>query len=79
MTLKEVLFQELNGLQENDLEKVVEYVKFLKVKHIFMPIKKIDEKDYASLYSEFADEDRELAEEGISDFNESLNREDNDN
>jgi hypothetical protein len=79
MTLKEVLLQELNDLQEKDIEKVVEYVKFLKVKHIFMPIKKADEKDYASLYAEFANEDRELAEEGISDFNASLTREDNDN
>jgi ABC-type Zn uptake system ZnuABC Zn-binding protein ZnuA len=57
MTIKELLIHELDELKETDLEKVVEYIKFLKIKHIFMPLKNSEEKDYASLYAEFEEED----------------------
>ena len=35
-----------------------------------------DEIRLAALYAEFADEDRKLAEEGLSDYNEGLTKED---
>ena len=76
MTIKEILLHELDELKETDLEKVVEYVKFLKVKHIFMPLKNYEEKDYTSLYAEFEEEDRELAEIGIAEYLNQLERED---
>lgn len=76
MTIKEILIHELDELKETDLEKVVEYVKFLKVKHIFMPLKNSDEKDYASLYAEFEEEDRELAEQGFAEYSNQLSKED---
>ncbi len=76
MTIKELLINEIDELKETDLEKVVEYVKFLKIKHIFMPLKNYEEKDYASLYAEFEEEDRELAELGIAEYSEQLEKED---
>ncbi len=36
----------------------------------------IDEAQIAALYAEFADEDRQLAEEGIADYDASLRAED---
>ncbi|MBC7473407.1 MAG: hypothetical protein H7263_03895 [Candidatus Sericytochromatia bacterium] len=76
MTIKELLINEIDELKETDLEKVVEYVKFLKVKHIFMPLKNYKEKDYAYLYAQFEEEDRELAEIGIAEYSKQLEKED---
>ena len=76
MTIKEILLHELDELKDTDLERVVEYIKFLKIKHIFMPLKNSEEKDYASLYAEFEEEDRELAEEGITEYSNQLEKED---
>lgn len=76
MTIKEILLHELDELKETDLEKVMEYVKFLKVKHIFVPFKSFEEKDYSSLYAEFEEEDKKLAEEGIEEYSKQLERED---
>jgi hypothetical protein len=76
VTIKERLIHELDELKETDLEKVVEYIKFLKVKHIFMPLRNIEEKDYASLYTEFEEEDKMLAEEGMAEYSNQLEKED---
>jgi len=76
MTIKEILLHELDELKETDMEKVVEYIKFLKVKHIFLPLKNSEEKDYASLYAEFEEEDKELAEQGIAEYSNQLAKED---
>lgn len=76
MTMKEELLYEIDSFKESELEKLMEYVKFLKIRHILAPHKNNEEKDYASLYAEFEQEDRELAEQGVTEYAIHLHRED---
>jgi len=68
MSMKEQVTHELDDLSEADLQQVSEYVAFLKFRARVSRTPALDEAQLAALYSEFADEDRRLAEEGISDF-----------
>ena len=76
MSTKERVTQQLDTMSEAELEQVAEYVAFLKfrAKHKTPPLP--DESQLAALYAEFGEEDRELAEEGMSDYAEGLMRED---
>jgi len=76
MSIKEKVTQELDRLSETELKEVAEYVSFLKFRARIKPIPTLDETQLAALYAEFADEDRELAEEGMSDYAEGLMKED---
>ena len=72
MTLKEQAVQELNGLSETEIKQVAEYVAFLKFRMRHPLAYTLNETELATLYAEFAEEDRELAEEGIADYNTKL-------
>lgn len=74
-TLREQVLQDLNVLSEKDLEQVAEYVSFLKFR-TRRKKKNIDESELAALYAEFAEEDRELAENGFEDYINGLSEED---
>lgn len=76
MSIKEQVVQELYSLSEANLKQVAEYVAFLKFRDRVKSISEFDELQLAALYAEFADEDRELAEEGMSDYAEGLMKED---
>jgi ribosomal silencing factor RsfS len=76
MTIKEQLAQELNGFDESQLRQIAEYMAFLKFRSRTQSRTSLDEVQLAALYAEFADEDRALAEEGIFDYVEGLQRED---
>ena len=76
MLIKEQVVQELDGLSEAELKRVAEYVAFLRFRTRIKPMSTLDESQLAALYGEFADEDRKLAEEGMSDYAESLAQED---
>jgi hypothetical protein len=73
MTTKERVARELDGLTNAELLKVRSYVGFLR-KRAHQP--KIDRKKLRKLYAEFTAEDRELAEQGISEYAKNLRRED---
>lgn len=75
MTIQEQITLELQTLDKPQLVKVAEFVSFLKFQKR-QKIGSFDEKQLAALYAEFADEDRELGEAGMSDYAESLARED---
>lgn len=64
MSLKEYVAHEVETLGEKELQAVAEYVSFLK----FRSHAALEEVRLASLYSEFEQEDRELAESGIEDY-----------
>lgn len=49
---------------------------FLKFKARIKPMPKVEESQLAALYAEFSEEDRKLAEEGVSDYSAGLVRED---
>jgi hypothetical protein len=76
MLIKEQVIQELNDLNELEISQVAEYVSFLKFRTRFKPIQVFNEKQLTALYSEFADEDSELAEDGMLDYKEGLMKED---
>ncbi len=72
---KETLKQELDHFNETQLEQVADFIAFIKFQTRFsQPTADISQ--FASLYQEFAQEDRELAEAGISEYAELLNNED---
>lgn len=72
MSLKEFVAHEVETLQENELQAVAEYLSFLK----FRSRISINEARLAALYSEFEQEDQELAEAGIADYAAVLSNED---
>lgn len=76
ISIKEKLAQELETMSEAELEQVAEYMAFLRfrAKRRIIPI--LDEEQLATVYAEFADEDQELAEEGMADYTKGLRRED---
>ena len=76
MTVKESLVKEIKALNEQQLHEVEEYVAFLKFRSRFMSPPSFDENRIAKLYGKFAKEDRNLAEEGITDYVSSLIKED---
>ena len=72
MSLKEFVAHEVETLGEKELQAVAEYVSFLK----FRSRTSLSENRMAALYKEFEEEDRELAEAGIGDYNSGLAQED---
>ena len=76
MSIKEQIVQELNGLSQTELEEIAQYLAFIKYQSKLKPTPASDEAQMAALYAEFAEEDRELAEAGISDYASALMRED---
>lgn len=76
MTIKEQVTKTISGLSESELHQVAEYLSFLKFRSRRQSKPTIEEEKLASLYNEFADEDRQMAEEGIEDYNQGLLAED---
>ncbi len=76
MSVKEHIIKELDTLGGHQLHEVEEYVAFLKYRSRFTPPSAVDEEELTKLYEEFAEEDRQLAEEGITDYTNRLAKED---
>ena len=75
MTTKEKINQQLEQLSEEQLNQVSEFIAFLKFREKFInPI--INTERISQLYQEFAEEDRQLAEQGINEYAELLKQED---
>ena len=72
---KEYLTQQLDCLTKEQLQQVNDFINFLKFQAHSTNLK-IDEKQIAELYQEFAEEDRQLAEQGINEYQEMLSFED---
>jgi hypothetical protein len=76
LSLKEQVVQILDELSEIELKQVIEYVSFLKFnRSAISPAPDVSQ--LAKLYADFAEEDRQLAEEGLEDYTASLVKEDN--
>ncbi|WP_228057091.1 hypothetical protein [Tychonema sp. LEGE 07203] len=74
--MRELIQQELEKFDREQLQQVFEFIAFLKFRARLVSIPAIDETNLAELYSEFAEEDRQLAELGISEYSELLKHED---
>ncbi|WP_193196378.1 hypothetical protein [Nostoc sp. MG11] len=75
VVLKELLAKELENLNEEQLRQVADFLAFIKFRDRAASWK-IDETQMTALYSEFADEDRRLAEEGLNEYTDLLRQED---
>jgi len=67
----------IDSLSEPELRQVAEYLSFLRFRSRVQRKSSIGEKKLAELYAQFSDDDRQLAEEGIEDYNRDLLAEDN--
>ncbi|MBM4047226.1 MAG: hypothetical protein FJ279_19150 [Planctomycetes bacterium] len=76
MSTKQQVAHELDSLSEGELEMVAEYVGYLKFRARMKRVPALDERQLAALYAEFAAEDRQFAEEGMSDYAGGLVKED---
>ena len=76
MTTRERIVEELNGLSQAELEQVAHYLELVKTQFAADAKNGFDETRLAALYAEFAGEDRELAEQGLSDYATALVKED---
>ena len=72
---KESLKQELDYFNDEQLKQVADFIAFIKFQTKFTR-QKTDVSQFADLYQEFSQEDRGLAEAGISEYAELLNSED---
>ena len=72
---KETLKQELDYFNDEQLKQIADFIAVIKFQSkLSQPTPDLSQ--FANLYQEFADEDRELAEIGLSEYAESLNSED---
>lgn len=75
MSTKEQVLEEIEALSEAEVEEVAEYLAFLKYRSR-VKSQDVDESRLGALYAEFAEGDRRLAEEGMTDYAEGLAKED---
>ena len=78
MAVKEHLVTEIQTLDDEQLKLVEEYIAFLRFRsRRDIPVV-FDRTQAAGIYGEFATEDGSMAEAGMSDYREGLEREDKD-
>jgi hypothetical protein len=75
-SVKAQVTQALDTLSEAELQQVAEYVTFLRFRARVVPLPIVDATELTALYTEFADEDRTLAEEGLEAYRNQLHDED---
>ncbi|HXU35353.1 MAG TPA: hypothetical protein VN937_03250 [Blastocatellia bacterium] len=76
MITKEEIVQTVDQLSPSELEQLAQFLAFIKYRSRVTTVPSLDERQLAALYAECAEEDRDLAEEGISDYAVALARED---
>lgn len=76
MSIRERVTKELERMDEADLERVADYMAFLKFRSRHTAPSRLDDAHLAALYAEAAEEDRRLAEQGLEEYAEGLARED---
>jgi hypothetical protein len=76
ISTKEQVVNELAELNDEQLQEVADFLEFLKFRERRRFEMRLDDVELESLYAEFADEDRELAETGLSEYVANLARED---
>ncbi len=72
----ETLKQDLDELTQNQLQQVADFIAFLKFRSQRRHRVVLDPIQLAELFTEFADEDRAFAEEGMNDYAVMLHQED---
>ncbi|MCA9971151.1 MAG: hypothetical protein KC425_13090 [Anaerolineales bacterium] len=75
MLVKEQIARELDELDEVELQQVADFVAFLRFRAQLAYRSPTISEEVGRLYAEFAEEDRILAEQGMSDYEINLNQE----
>jgi hypothetical protein len=78
MTAREHVIHEVESLDEGELEYVARLVRSLRLRSSEAPLPSWDPAVYGPLYCEFAVEDSQLAEQGMTDYANALAAEDRD-
>jgi hypothetical protein len=76
MTIQQSIVRDLATLDETELNQVAQYLSFLKFRGRAKRQPEAAPQSWEALYREAADEDRELAEAGLSDYANGLTSED---
>jgi len=76
MSVKEQVARALDGLTEGELQQLAEYLAFVKFRSRIHPTSPLNATQLAKLYAECAEEDRSLAEDGMTDYSHGLLEED---
>ena len=76
ISTKEKVVTDLAELSDTQLQTVAEFLEFLKFRERRKSETQFDDARLEALYAEFADEDREFAEVGLSEYAANLERED---
>jgi hypothetical protein len=72
----EVLKQDLEHLTHDQLQQVADFIAFLKFRDYRQRRVTLDTAQLSAMLTEFADEDRDLAEAGMNEYAEMLQQED---
>lgn len=72
---KEALKKDIDRFNDQQLKQVADFIAFIKFQTRFIQ-QTTDINQFANLYQEFAEEDRQLAETGIAEYAALLNSED---
>jgi hypothetical protein len=76
MLVREQVTQAIENLNEDELQRVAEFLDYLRYRERVNTISTIDSTRMAELYAEFGDEDRSIAEGGLHSYVEGLKLED---
>jgi len=76
MLVRERVTQAIENLNEDELQRVAEFLDYLRYRERVNTISTIDSTRMAELYAEFGDEDRSIAEEGMDSYIDGLKTED---
>ena len=76
MTVRDQVIKTVQNLGDAECQQVAEYLAFLKFRSRYRHASEVDATELGSLYTEFSSEDRELAEQGMTEYVEGLCRED---
>ena len=76
ISIKEKVVTDLAELNAAQLQTVAEFLEFLRFRERRKVVSQFDDVELEALYAEFADEDRELAEVGLTEYAANLERED---
>ncbi len=76
ISTKEKVVTSLAELNDTQLQTVAEFLEFLKFRERRKFETQFDDVELEALYTEFAEEDRDLAEFGLSEYAANLERED---
>jgi hypothetical protein len=76
LSIKEQVAQSLDDLSTSELQQVAEFVAFLRFRARIAQATTADSARLQHLYAQDAEEDRQLAEEGIAEYHDLLQAED---